>query len=108
MSNLPAVTDKTFQQEVLDAPAVLVDLWAEWCGGCLMLDPIINEIAAEMAGQVKIVGVDIHDGPETASSLDIRTIPSLIFFRAGKEVHRIIGVPKKDLLVAEIRKHLLT
>jgi len=71
-----------------------------------MLAPVVEQVAAELAGKVKIVGANVDEGPEAASSTGITSIPALVFFKGGKEVHRIVGYVKKPELLAQIRQHL--
>lgn len=92
-------TDANFQEEVVksDAP-VLVDFWAEWCGPCKMIAPIISELANEYEGKVKIGKVDVDSNMQVAGAHDIRSIPSLLIFHNGEVVDKIIGaVPKSEI-----------
>jgi thioredoxin 1 len=95
-----AVTDATFEQEVLksDLP-VLVDFWAEWCGPCRMVAPIVDELSKEYSGKLKVAKVDVDSNTKIASQYGIMSIPSLLFFKNGKVVDQIVGaVPKKAFL----------
>lgn len=94
-----AVTDDNFQNEVLDSDApVLVDFWAEWCGPCKALTPIIDELATELGDKVKIVKINIEDAPETPSKYGIRGVPTLMIFKGGEVVDtRVGGLPKDQL-----------
>jgi len=77
---------------------VLVDAWAAWCGPCRMIAPIIDELAAEMAGRVRVVKLNVDENPATAARFDLRSIPTLLVFKAGREVDRIVGVqPKSEI-----------
>ena len=97
------VTDATFSAEVEGSPLpVLVDLWAPWCGPCRMIGPILEELAAEMAGRVRIAKLNIDENPATTGRFHIQSIPALLLFRAGREVDRMVGVRPK----AEIVKRL--
>lgn len=94
-----AVTDSTFEAEVLksDQP-VVVDFWAEWCGPCKALSPVIDELAGELKGKVKVVKVNIDDSPESPTKYGVRGIPTLMIFKGGQLVDtRVGGAPKAQL-----------
>ena len=107
MGNAVAVTDHSFQSEVLDSPVpVLVDFWAAWCGPCRAVAPIVEEIAAEYHGQLKVVKVDVDESQDVAGRYRIQSIPTLMLFKGGQEVERVIGAVPKPTLVSRVRKHL--
>ena len=99
-------TDNTFDQEVLHAKGVvLVDFWAEWCGPCKMIAPILNDIDSEMSGKVKIVKVNVDENPMPPTAYGVRSIPSLMLFKDGKLVDTKVGVMPKATLVSWIESH---
>ena len=93
------VTDASFSADVERSPLpVLVDAWAAWCGPCRMIAPVIDELAAEMAGRVRVVKLNVDENPATAARFDLRSIPTLLVFKGGREVDRIVGVqPKSEI-----------
>jgi len=99
--NAKQVTDADFETEVTGASGlVLVDFWAEWCGPCRMLGPVIEELAGEMVGKVKIVKANVDNSPESAGKFGIRSIPTLILFKDGQPVEtKVGGMPKQALEV---------
>jgi thioredoxin 1 len=101
------LTDANFDQEVLksDLP-VLADFWAEWCGPCKMIAPVVDEIAGEYDGKLKIGKVDVDTQQAVAMKYGIRSIPTLLLFKDGKVVEQIIGAAPKKMLVEKISKHL--
>ncbi len=93
MSNAIAVTDETFQSEVLESDVpVLVDYWAEWCGPCRMAGPVLDKIAEEYAGKIKVCKVNVDDARETATQRGIMSIPTLHIFKDGQAVDQVVGV----------------
>lgn len=101
MSKAIELTDDSFEDEVLNADSskpVLVDFWAEWCGPCKMVGPIVEELAGEFEGKAKVGKVDVDSNPETSTKYGIRSIPSLLIFKDGEVVDQIVGaVPKSQL-----------
>ncbi|OIO15369.1 thioredoxin [Candidatus Gottesmanbacteria bacterium CG11_big_fil_rev_8_21_14_0_20_37_11] len=101
------VTDKNFDSEVIEAKIpVLVDFWAVWCGPCQMQNPILEEIAQEFEGKVKVAKLNVDENPKTASKYGIMSIPTLMLFKNGKSVKQMIGVQSKEALKEEFNKAL--
>lgn len=102
------VTDQTFDAEVLSAKKpVLVDLWAEWCAPCKMLAPVLEDMAKELDDQLTVVKLDVDANPATAMRYGVQSIPTLLLFKNGQEVERLVGYMPKDRLLGRIRPHLL-
>jgi thioredoxin 1 len=101
------VSDDTFAQEVLQASQpVLVDFYADWCGPCRAIAPIVEEIARELSDRLKVVKLDVDQNPETAMQYGVQSIPTLLIFKNGKEVERLIGYMSKTKLLSKIEPHL--
>ena len=107
MSSAAAVTDASFDQDVLqsDVP-VLVDFWAPWCGPCRMVAPIVDEIAKEFDGRIKVVKLNTDENPNVASQYGIRSIPTLMVFKGGQKVDTVVGAVPKTTLASTISKYL--
>lgn len=100
-----AVTDASFAADVERSPLpVLVDAWAAWCGPCRMIAPVIDELATEMAGRVRVVKLNVDDNPRTAARFDLRSIPTLLVLRGGREVDRLVGVQPKHEIARRLEK----
>jgi thioredoxin 1 len=98
-----AVTDDAFESQVLQASEpTLVDFWAEWCGPCKMIGPVVEEVAAEYAEELRVAKMDVDENPKTPQSLGIRGIPTLILFKDGVEAKRIVGYRTKEALIDEL------
>jgi thioredoxin 1 len=101
------VTDDSFQNEVVNSPTpVLVDFWAIWCGPCKMIAPIVEELAAEMDGKLKVAKMDVDSNPKTAMQFGIRSIPTLLIFKEGKVVEQVVGAVPKRHLMEKLSAHL--
>jgi thioredoxin 1 len=109
MSHPVAVSDASFENEVAKAAQpVLVDFWAEWCGPCRMIAPILENIADEYAGSLKITKLDVDNNPQTAMKYGVQSIPTLLLFKDGEPVERLIGYMPKERLLSRIRPYLET
>lgn len=107
MADLQRVTEQTFESEVLAASVpVLVDFSAVWCGPCKMLDPIVNQLADEWHGKVKVVKVDADENPDILTRYGILGIPTLLLFRGGQVQERLVGFMPKEKLAAKLSPHL--
>jgi thioredoxin 1 len=109
MAHPVAISDTSFENEVVKAEQpVLVDFWAEWCGPCRMIAPILENIAEEYAGNLKIVKLDTDRNPNTMFKFGVQSIPTLILFKDGEEKERIIGYQPKERLLNKIRPYIGT
>ncbi len=102
-----AVTDASFEQEVLQSKVpVLVDFWAPWCGPCRMVAPVVEEVANQFVGQVKVVKLDTDQNPDVASKYGIRSIPTLMIFKDGQKVDMVVGAVPKTTISTTLEKYL--
>jgi len=107
MSNATDATDATFQAEVLDSEKiVLVDFWAEWCGPCRAVSPILDQIASEHSDKIKLVKVDVDNNMEVAAKYQITSIPAMKLFKGGEVVKSVIGAKPKPALEADFAEWL--
>jgi len=101
------VTDTSFKEEVLDSNVpVLVDFWASWCSPCKMIAPIVEELASQYAGQIKVAKVDVDANPITPGMFGVLSIPTLMLFRGGQAAERIVGYQPKQALEAKLQAAL--
>jgi thioredoxin 1 len=104
---IKTVTNDTFEGEVLASKTpVLVDLWAEWCGPCKAMEPTMKQLADEFDGKVEIAKLNVDENPDLAQSLDVMSIPTLMLFKDGKPVNRLVGLQPKDRVAHAIRSAL--
>jgi thioredoxin 1 len=107
MANLGDVNDQEFQTSVLDSQTpVLVDFWAEWCVPCHMVSPAVEEIGLEKGEDLKVVKLNIDENPQATRTYGVMSIPSLILFKGGQEVARVIGAKPKDAILRDLEPHL--
>ena len=106
-ANITHVTDASFEADVLKSgEAVLVDYWAEWCGPCKMIAPVLEEVASTYAGKLKIAKMDVDANQEVPAKYGIRGIPTLILFKNGQEVAKKVGAMSKSQLTAFLDSHV--
>jgi thioredoxin 1 len=101
------VTDGTFEKLVVNAETpVLVDFWAAWCGPCKMIAPVLEEIATDLDGKLTIGKLDVDENGSTAMAFGVMSIPTLLLFKGGRPVERIVGFQPKQQLVSKLQRHL--
>jgi thioredoxin 1 len=104
MGKAVEVTDSTFEQEVLrSAQPVLVDFWAVWCGPCKAIAPVVEELAGEYEGKLKVMKLDVDDNPRTAMAYGVQSIPTLLVFKNGQPAERIVGAVPKKVIVDKLQ-----
>lgn len=107
MSLASPVTDASFKDDVLESDVpVLVDFWAPWCGPCRMVAPVVDEIAEQYEGQVKVVKLNTDENPQVASQYGIRSIPTLMIFKGGQRVDMVVGAVPKTTLANTLEKYI--
>ncbi|QGP90757.1 Thioredoxin 1 [Neomoorella glycerini] len=105
--NIVTLTDANFKEEVLSAKLpVLVDFWAAWCGPCRMIAPLVEQLAGEYEGKIKVAKLNVDEYPSIASDYGIMSIPTLLLFKNGAVVSRLVGYQTKDKLVQVLEKNL--
>ena len=106
-NGITTLTDTTFDEEIATADVpVVVDFWAEWCGPCKMIAPILSEVATEQGEKLKVVKVNVDDSPDIARRFDIMSIPTLIVFKDGQPVKRMLGAKGKGQLLEDLGEFL--
>ena len=104
--NLVTVTDADFEQEVeKHAGVAVVDFWATWCGPCRMIAPILEQLSVEFEGKVRVAKLDVDTNQKTSMRFNVRSIPTLLFFKDGKLVDQVIGAVPKAALVTKFQQH---
>ena len=107
MSKPEAISDSTFEEKVLNASTpVLVDFWAEWCGPCKMIAPVLEEIATEQGEKLEIAKLNVDDNPTTAMKYNVMSIPTLLVFKDGEPVKRLVGAKGKGQLLQELAEYV--
>jgi len=107
MSNVKKVTTNTFRKDVIESDKpVVVDFWAEWCGPCKKLSPILEEVAEELDGQVTVAKVNVDEERNLGAMFQIMSIPNVLIFNHGEKVDEFVGLRSKDDIVAQVKKQL--
>jgi thioredoxin len=107
MANIGDVTDAEFESTVLGSSTpVLVDFWAEWCVPCKMVSPVVEQLGTEQGETLKVAKFNIDDNPEMTIRFGVRSIPSLILFKGGEEVARIVGAKPREAILRDLQPHL--
>ena len=107
MGNAVAVTDQDFDQQVLQSPVpVLVDFWAAWCGPCKSIAPTVDQIAADYNGKLKVMKLDVDQNIEVSTRFSVQSIPTLLLFKGGQVVEKMVGAYPKAAMLSKITPHL--
>ncbi len=107
MAEVIHLTDANFEQEVIQSPLpTLTDFWAAWCGPCKMIAPIVEQLAQEYDGKMKVTKLDVDQNPTLATRFGVMSIPTLILFKNGQPVERIVGYMPKEKLLERLKPHL--
>jgi thioredoxin 1 len=107
MAHPVAISDASFEKEVVKADLpVLVDFWAEWCGPCKMIAPVLERMAEEYSGRLKIAKLDVDNNPDSPEEYGVMSIPTMILFKDGQPVERVVGYMPKERLLKKIRPHM--
>jgi thioredoxin 1 len=106
VGQLAQINDAAFEQEIRGETPVLVDFWAEWCGPCRMVAPVLEQIAAEQSGKLKIVKLNVDENSQTPTKFNVTGIPTMILFKDGQMVERIVGFMPKPQLLNKLQPHL--
>jgi thioredoxin len=106
VGQLTQITDAGFKTEIQGETPVLVDFWAEWCGPCRMVAPVLEQIAVEQAGKLRIVKLNVDENPKTQMQFGVTGIPTMILFKGGEAVERIVGFMPKPQLLGRLRPFL--
>ena len=105
--NVLEITDATYKTEIETASTLLViDMWAPWCGPCRMVGPIVEQLADEFAGRIRVGKLDVDDNQNAAAEFGVQSIPTILFFSGGKEVDRVVGAQGKEMLKSKIESLL--
>ncbi len=108
-SSLPWIitgTDIGFRRELETSTPVLVDFWADWCAPCRMTTPVLEDLARDKAGQIKVVKINVDQNPSTAERFNVQSIPTLILFKNGQAVETMVGAMSKSMLIERLNPHL--